>query len=305
MYDKERKKLEALVGKELWNLLKENNCFIAGGAITSIFTNKEVNDVDVYFQSAEEFTEVIQAIFDIDGKRTDYDLEYKSAVVNHVSGKAVLILGETQQKIQLIAHQFYPNAPEIFNTFDFTINMGAYDMQNEMFWFHPEFFKHLAQRYLQVNTNTSYPLISVLRVDKYRQRGYNISKAQMLRLLLAVNRKNIDSWQKLADELGGMYGTMPEEIFDYSKPFNLQEAIDRLDEIEIKEVLYKNSPTYNNVVTTMPWAFTADAINAVKKDLEENLIQYNKSAQISYYSGWYDKDIEKTGKLLLELESFN
>lgn len=300
MYDKEINKLKQVVGENLWNLLAEQGCYIAGGALTSVFSNQPINDVDVYFPNEEAFTKVMQIIFDVDNLRSDYDMDYKDAMVNHVSGKAVLLLNENQQKIQLIAHKFYPYGTNIFDDFDFTINMAMVYMKDGFFACDVNFFKHLAQRYLHVNTDTSYPLISVMRVDKYRKRGYNISKAQMLRLLLAVNRKNIDSWQKLADELGGMYGTMPEEIFDYNSPFSLDEAIQKLDGFDIKDTIRINHPQYDDVIKTMPWAFTKEAKDKLLEEVKKDLNRY-----IGYhYSDYYQETISKLQKTIDMLEKF-
>ncbi len=35
--------------------------------------------------------------------------------------------------------------------------------------------KHIAQKVLVLNPKTDYPIISMLRADKYRARGYTIS----------------------------------------------------------------------------------------------------------------------------------
>lgn len=50
-YQFEKNKLYAYLGEELVEALKRNEAIIAGGAITSLFNNKEINDVDIYFRS--------------------------------------------------------------------------------------------------------------------------------------------------------------------------------------------------------------------------------------------------------------
>lgn len=258
MYEHELAQLKKLMDPDLWNLLADNGCIIAGGAITSVFTNKEVNDVDVYFPSKEAFTNVMSEIYhnwEPSLGTGDYGLTAKNSLITHVTKKAVLIISENQ-KIQLIGYAFYKTVPEIFDAFDYTINMGACYMYDGRFTLHADFLKHNAQRYLQFNPNTTYPLISALRANKYRDRGYSISKAQLLRVLLAVNRKNIDSWEKLMDELGGMYGTAPEEIFDTKKEFSLDLAIEALDNFEIKDTIVANTPSVDIVAATMKGSFT-------------------------------------------------
>lgn len=121
------------------------------------------------------------------------------------------------------------------------MELGEKEYAQETFTCHPDFLKHNAQRYLGFSEKTRYPLVSALRVQKYKERGYDISKGQMLKLLLAVNAKNIDSWEVLLDELGSMYGLKPDEIFDTSKEFSLESAMEQLDKVfTIPNKMYKN-----------------------------------------------------------------
>ncbi len=271
-YKNEVKKIKSRMSPDLWDMLADQGCIIAGGAVTSVFTNKDINDIDVYFPSKEAFSKVIKEIYSsTDGleKEGEYSLGYADARVNHVSKKAVLLHSD-QQEVQLIGHQFFGNAQDIFKSFDFSINMGAIYMYDGRVSLDAQFLKHNAQKYLHFNPQTTYPLISALRVDKYRQRGYTISKAQMLRVLLAVNNKCIDNWETLMDELGGMYGTPPEEIFDTSKPFNLDDAIAALDGFEIKDIIVPNNPTIDDVILTLKTSITDDLVNLRKEYYSKN-----------------------------------
>ena len=45
-YVKEKLKLKRMIPKT-YEILKKYNCYIAGGAITSLFTEKEINDIDI------------------------------------------------------------------------------------------------------------------------------------------------------------------------------------------------------------------------------------------------------------------
>ena len=49
MFKQELYQIKKLVDAEPWELLADQGCMIAGGALTSVFTNKPVNDIDVYF----------------------------------------------------------------------------------------------------------------------------------------------------------------------------------------------------------------------------------------------------------------
>lgn len=49
-YEFEQKKLYNYLGKVLVESLKRNRAYIAGGSITSLFCNREINDFDIYFR---------------------------------------------------------------------------------------------------------------------------------------------------------------------------------------------------------------------------------------------------------------
>jgi hypothetical protein len=249
----ELKQLQKLMGDDLWGLLADNDCLIAGGACTSVFTNKPVNDIDVYFRSKEAYQNVMLEVY---GVNSDYSIPMREALVCHCTNRSTLLQSDDQD-VQFIAYKFFPGHGDIFNSYDFTINMCALNMKDEAFRMHPNFIKHNAKRYLQFNPATDYPLISAMRVDKYRERGYTISKSQMLRILLAVNKKNIDSWEKLIDEVGGMYGTPPEEIFDVTKPFSLDVAIEALQHIEYRDKIVATQPALSDLMKAQPKVFDA------------------------------------------------
>ena len=53
-YEIEKTKLLKIIPKSLQEAFESHFCIIAGGAITSIFTNSEINDLDVYFHSKDD-----------------------------------------------------------------------------------------------------------------------------------------------------------------------------------------------------------------------------------------------------------
>lgn len=239
-YNNELNKLKKGFPSSLWEALADHGCIIAGGAITSVFTNTEINDYDIYFRSKEDFTKIFKEVYhDYYDDTLEYDLGFGDATASVVTKKALLLF-HGESKIQFIVNDFYQTPEEIFAHFDFTCCMGALKMQDETFVLHEDFLKHNAQKYLSFNPATLYPLVSALRVNKYKDRGYSISKAQLLRVLLAVNKKEISDCSPLADEIGGMYGSSPEEIFDMTKPFSLDETIAQLEEVEVKEKMTPN-----------------------------------------------------------------
>lgn len=269
MYEKELKRLKSFMSTDLWGLLQDQGCIIAGGAITSMFTNKEVNDIDVYFPSKEAFTKVMQELIDLRYRSNykynkEYGLTPIDGMIAIVTNKAVMLLSEGT-KVQFIVHKFYQTAEEVFQDFDFTVCMGALEMKDATWKFHEDFFKHNSQRFIQFNENTSYPLISALRIAKYKDKGYSISKAQFMKVVMTINAKNISNWETLMEELGGMYGTPPEQIFDTSIPFDLAYAMQKLDDVVIAEKMpAQRWDSLDEVVKKIPKAFTDEVVKIVE-----------------------------------------
>ena len=141
----------------------------------------------------------------------------------HVSGlsQRTIVCVHKDQMVQFMTFKYFPEVQDIFDTFDFTVCMGAYDCKTQEFFLHPDFFKHNSQRYLKFNAGTAYPLMSMMRVDKYREKGYSISKAELLRVLFACMDLNINSWEEAKEHIGGMYDMS--KAFEEDKEFTLSE----------------------------------------------------------------------------------
>lgn len=227
----EKNKLKAYIGDDIYNSLKKSKAIIAGGMISSLFTNKEINDVDVYFRDYSSLY-----LF-ADQTLTD------NHVVSHTHKATQFIKKylDNQILVQIIHYRTYKKVEDIFDTYDFTVCMGAYDFEIEEFILHPEFLKHNSQRILRFNSNTSYPLISAIRTQKYENKGYTISKAEYFRVLMTCMTLDIKSYDELKEQLGGMYGESYDRLFDDVKDeeFNLHLAIDRIANFSKSESYFK------------------------------------------------------------------
>jgi hypothetical protein len=189
--------------------------FAAGGAVTSVFTGKDINDVDVYFKS-----------------RNDFEYQVAMAYENgwwcvSSSKRAVTFSEQNGKPIQFMHFDFFPTAQRIFDAFDFTAVMGAYDFDIGEFVFHDDFLKHNSQRFLRFHPCTRYPLASATRVLKYQDRGYTIGKGDILKIVLAGRKVKIDTWEELKDQIGGAYG---EKVIlaGETQEFSLDAAIEAL-----------------------------------------------------------------------------
>lgn len=212
--------------------LQFDGAYIAGGAVTSAFTNAKINDVDVYFKSRRAFEIGVYQAYE-DG------LWCVAA-----SKRAVTFADQSGNIAQLMHFDYFPTAEDIFAAFDFTVCMGALDLDagkkskwvgielvttgeehpESGFVLHVDFLKHNSQRFLKFNPGTRYPLASATRVLKYQQRGYTIGKGDMMKIALAVRGVTIETWEDLKDQIGGAYGDKV-VLGNEDKPFTLGAAI--------------------------------------------------------------------------------
>lgn len=188
--------------------------FAAGGAVTSVFTGKTINDVDVYFKSREAFEFAVAQAYE-EGM---WCVSSTKRAVTFVNGDDI---------IQFMHFDFFPTAQAIFDAFDFTVVMGALDFDTDEFTFHDDFLKHNSQRFLRFHPGTRYPLASATRVLKYQERGYTIGKGDILKIALASRKVKIDTWEELKDQIGGAYGEKV-ELAGEDKEFSLDAAIEAL-----------------------------------------------------------------------------
>ena len=76
--------------------------------------------------------------------------------------------------VQCIYFKYFENPEKIFETFDFTICMAAFDFDTEEFVFHDDFFRNNMSKTLRFNPNTAYPIVSALRIEKYKNKCFKI-----------------------------------------------------------------------------------------------------------------------------------
>lgn len=256
MFEVEKAKIKQAISGCVYDMLKENKCILAGGAITSLMCGREVNDYDLYFTTQSGLDNVVANVF---GVTEEEHLGAFDLIANHVTERSFLAKDKRNKtELQFIHYKVYDNVKEIFNSFDFHACMGAFDFSTEEFVFHENFFKDNSQRTLTFNKNTDFPIVSALRVDKYCKKGYKISKKEMLRVLFAVVSKNYNSWETVISEIGGLYGITPEELFNTDVPFSIDAVIDQLgNTMSLEEKAYPaRSYSFEQVVDTMYNAFS-------------------------------------------------
>jgi hypothetical protein len=223
------KVIKAALGSNVYDILKEEKAFLAGGAIASLFCNREINDYDIYCPSKYAVARIMCDAIEDNNVLSPYEL-----MVNACTGKSIMCnKGETA--IQFITFDYFKNVEDLFNTFDFTVCMGAYSFDTEEFLLHDNFLVHNSQRFLKYNQKTAYPLVSALRVQKYIDKGYNISKLEMMRILATVSEIKLTSWKDAEEHLGGMYAQSITALEEAKGDYSIDALLEALGKEEYRE----------------------------------------------------------------------
>lgn len=214
MYKKEtdylKSKLpECLIGKF--------NGFLAGGALTSIFTHGEIKDYDLYPRDEESFKDCISLL----SKNSFYLKFLSSKSLTFINGDYI---------VQVIKYRYFKDESVIFKDFDFSVNMAAYDVLNDKMILSDNFLTSLSSREVSINRGTHYPLISMVRIKKYQEKGYTFKPTEIIKLAIRVTQVKIESWVDLEDQVGGIYGELCLTEKD-PKEFSIAYAIDNFNRL--------------------------------------------------------------------------
>lgn len=230
----EKNKLYNYLGDSLAKTLKAYSAYVAGGLITSLFTGNEINDIDVYFRNEDDALAFVSDMYN-DGRfiachtKKATLFQWKDSVGREIN-------------VQVIHFKYFEHPKDIFDTFDFTVCAGAFDFDKEEFILHKDFLKHNSQRILKFISSTDFPLMSLLRVKKYeKDKGYVISKTEMMRIAMTCMQLEISSYEELKDQLGGLYGEAYDNAFSEleDEEFSLAKAVEYLGGLSLREDYYK------------------------------------------------------------------
>lgn len=218
----------SLLGDEMYDALSEARAIIAGGAVLSAFTQQETNDVDVYFPSMEAMAKAFVRV------TKDWDTVY----LGHTNKSITIKDKESDAIVQFIYFDYFRNAEAVFEAFDFTVCMGALEMNPDLekspeLVLHPSFLTDVASRTLHFNRGTRFPYISLVRTKKYQERGFKIGRGHLIAIALACAETHIESWDQAKEQLGGIYGNEIDLEIKEDTPFTqekLHEVVTNLQE---------------------------------------------------------------------------
>lgn len=199
-----------------------SGCYVAGGAVRSVFTQDEINDFDIYVKDHATMMNVCQALSEAIGEtcvQTDKSVTFVVKPTHAAS----------RQNVQVIVLDVFDSAEKIFDSFDFTCCMGAYDVDADEFVLHDDFLSHNSQRVLNFNPKTRYPYNSMVRVTKYAKRGYKINASTQIKMSIACSMCNITTWKEFFAQLGGLYGMIVSKKERPAEEFSFERALDFIE----------------------------------------------------------------------------
>lgn len=205
-----------------------SDCFIAGGAILSQITKSPINDWDIYPKSFNSIMDNLIYLLEEEKcdlvSYTDRAISLKSSTYHNLKGE--------REIIQIMIFDTFETPEKIFENFDFTVCMAAYDIDEQTFHSHPNFFEDVASRTLKVNPNTRFPHATLVRTKKYTQKGYQMPKSQYLKLGCMLNQIPFPAdWKELEKAIGGSYGkliSLQTDGIEYTVD-NVYEVLDNID----------------------------------------------------------------------------
>lgn len=199
-YSRESAILRDQAGETVLGLIEKHGAFIAGGAVTSIFSSEKINDFDIFFQSQESLDRAI-------GELANEDKE----LLTTESAVSLFVDGHRVQLVKAITGTPW----QVLEKFDFTICQAAWD--GKQFYFAPDFMQHLSQRRIVYNINSEYPICSLYRARKFIKRGFHFSGIDAIKLGLRIQSLQINDCGELRRQLMGIDTLFLKELTDSLK----------------------------------------------------------------------------------------
>jgi hypothetical protein len=210
MYEKQLWEIKEIVRK-IEEPSFTGNYYIAGGCMTSIFSGTKINDVDIYFEKAEEFTLFVEKNFK-EAKKNPADTVFTPIEPRFASANA-LSYSKNDVYIQLIK-KFHLPVLEMLGRFDFSVCMCAYNPRTGQFIMSENFLSHLSMRTVCYNVNSDSPINSLWRVKKYILKGFHFSAYELIKLALKIHSLKMETFADLKEQLDGIDTALLKEVTD-------------------------------------------------------------------------------------------
>jgi hypothetical protein len=145
--------------------MEGHNGFIAGGCFKNILSGERVKDIDIFFESNDDFQDAVD-LFNSDGYVKDF----------------------TVAKMAYFKQPKYDNSDDDIPFSSEKIVGYEYRLLH-----HENFFEHLHMKRLVIDENIPFPISTWERTYRYKGYGYNMCRETKKKLLEAIQKTNLDS----------------------------------------------------------------------------------------------------------------
>ena len=177
--------------------------FVAGGCFKNIFNKQDVKDIDMFFESKEDFNDAVKYFKDLIKENPE---EWRKSYEN----KNVWAIYSEKDKLRIeLVRSVFGSPEKIISDFDFSVTKFAYyrnedniDVEDYMAQFevmyHEDYFEHLQMKRLVIDDEIPFPVSTFNRSYKYQSYGYGLCKESKIKLITSL--REIDVLNE--DELG-------------------------------------------------------------------------------------------------------
>ncbi len=167
--------------------------FIAGGVFKNIFNDEPIRDIDIFFETKEDFDGGVEYF----KKHNDWGKSYEN-------NNCIAFYHKIDKTSVELVKRFFLSPQEVISMFDFSIVRAAYFKQeNEdkgisyKFMYIDRFFEDLHQKKLVIDIDFDkipMPANTFDRAFKYQRYGYNLCRESKVKLIEALRalQGNID-----------------------------------------------------------------------------------------------------------------
>lgn len=182
--------------KPVNSILKEKGIWLAGGALRTLFSEKEtIADFDIFFKNKRNLTQAKEDLKALGFKQVFAcpKGELFTFTKNHDFDMQNMKLYDTPGlKVQCIAKRFYNDADDLINSFDFTACMAAYDSRTLVL--DKRMISSVKTKVLELN-HLEYPVASLNRMMKYKEKGYAIPEKTLVSIVQEISGKYFNAKQ--------------------------------------------------------------------------------------------------------------
>lgn len=194
VYDRINRGLIDFVGGEaslLYNELKKVNVITAGGAILSLYKGTEINDLDLFPETTNDLNYLLQIIDNYNRLQNISKLYRECDTHNAIT---YILQNKTGQevKIQVIRNTAFLGTPlDIINRFDLNVCKAFYKFKDNSLYLSNYWYAGVITNKLEYNYKSNSLALSLMRIEKYKKRGFEFSKENTERLISTLEDQKL------------------------------------------------------------------------------------------------------------------